>query len=148
MDGFHLADAVLIEAGLRERKGAPETFDSAGYAWALQRLREASGTVYLPRFDRGIEDSIAAAIAIPAQVPLVIAEGNYLLQWPGVRAALDEAWFVDPPRELRQQRLIARHIAFGRGPAEARAFALGSDERNAVLIEAGKHLADLVLDSA
>jgi len=31
MDGFHLADAALERLGLRQRKGAPETFDAFGY---------------------------------------------------------------------------------------------------------------------
>jgi len=30
MDGFHLADVELDRLGLRDRKGAPETFDAAG----------------------------------------------------------------------------------------------------------------------
>ncbi|MCU1689393.1 MAG: nucleoside/nucleotide kinase family protein [Jatrophihabitantaceae bacterium] len=145
MDGFHIADAVLVATGARDRKGAPDTFDADGYIAILERLRIADATVYAPRFDRAIEDSIAAAIAVPAGAALVITEGNYLLHWPRARRALDEVWFVDLPAELRRDRLIARHIAFGRSPADARSFALGSDERNAALIEAGRHLADLVL---
>ena len=60
-------------------------------------------------------------------------------------AALDEIWYLDPPEDVRRARLIDRHIAFGRSPAQARDFALGSDERNAQLIRAGRSLADLVL---
>ena len=39
MDGFHLAQSVIDAAGLADRKGAPETFDRAGYAALLTRLR-------------------------------------------------------------------------------------------------------------
>ncbi|MFD0175002.1 nucleoside/nucleotide kinase family protein, partial [Streptomyces rochei] len=39
MDGFHLADVELDRLGRRERKGAPDTFDAAGYAALLGRLR-------------------------------------------------------------------------------------------------------------
>src|SRR5699024_7851925 len=41
MDGFHLADVALEQRGRLERKGAPDTFDAAGYVALLQRLRTA-----------------------------------------------------------------------------------------------------------
>ena len=31
MDGFHFDDAILVRRGLRNRKGAPETFDLSGF---------------------------------------------------------------------------------------------------------------------
>ena len=39
-DGFHLSNATLIAQGKRERKGAIDTFDAAGYANLLERLRK------------------------------------------------------------------------------------------------------------
>jgi pantothenate kinase len=143
MDGFHIGDAQLRRLGVHDRKGAPETFDRAGYASLLIRLRSESGTVYAPEFDRAIEDSIAAAIAVPASVPLVITEGNYLLVWPEVRALLDAAWYVDPGPDRRLDALIARHIAFGKTPEQARLWVMRSDERNADLIDASRSAADL-----
>src|SRR5580692_11225228 len=38
MDGFHLANVELQRLGRRGRKGAPDTFDSAGYVALLRRL--------------------------------------------------------------------------------------------------------------
>ncbi len=38
MDGFHLAQAELECLGRARRKGAPDTFDAAGYAALLARL--------------------------------------------------------------------------------------------------------------
>jgi pantothenate kinase len=145
MDGFHLADAELRRTGLRDRKGAPDTFDRAGYAALLGRLRREPGTVYAPAFDRSIEDSIAAAVPVPADVPLVVTEGNYLLLWPEIRPLLDRIWYLDPPRQDRQAALIARHIAFGKAAADAERWVRKSDERNAELIAAGRDLADRVL---
>lgn len=145
MDGFHIADAVLVEAGLRERKGAPETFDQVGFVVALHRLRQASETVYLPRFDRTIEDSIAAAIAVPADVALVIVEGNYLLHWPDAAALLHQSWFLDPHPRLRRSRLIERRLALGQDLDTARTWALGPDQRNADLIESDRDRADLLV---
>ena len=80
MDGFHLAEAELHRLGRHARKGAPDTFDAAGYVALLRRLRHpAPETVYAPRFDRGLEEPIAGAIPVPPELPLVVTEGNYLL---------------------------------------------------------------------
>src|SRR4051794_22919127 len=82
MDGFHLAQAELVRLGRRDRMGAPDTFDSAGYAALLKRLRGEEAVVYAPEFRREIEEPIAGAIAVPRTVALVVTEGNYLLLWP------------------------------------------------------------------
>jgi pantothenate kinase len=144
MDGFHIGDALLVEAGKRGRKGAPDTFDQAGYAAALARLRQADHVVYLPKFDREREDSTAAAIAVPPDVPLIVTEGNYLLVWPEVRAQLDQAWYLDVLTAERQDRLIRRRIDLGFEEAVARRWATGSDETNAATIAASRELADLI----
>lgn len=153
MDGFHLAQRVLADLGRVDRKGAPDTFDAAGYVALLRRLRDpGEGWVYAPRFVRDIEDSIAGAIPVDPAVPLVITEGNYLLMaegpWAQVRPLLDEVWYLDLPEPARLRRLIGRHMAFGRDAAQARARATGSDQRNAALIEAARDRADLVVPLA
>ena len=150
LDGFHLAHQLLVENGTVERKGAPDTFDAAGYVALLRRLRDpAEGTVYAPRFIRDIEDSIANAIPVPPDVPLVITEGNYLLlrsgPWEQAAGLLDEVWYVDLAEDTRLRRLIGRHMEFGRDSAEARDRATGSDQRNAVLVEACRDYASLVV---
>ena len=150
LDGFHLAHQLLVENGTVERKGAPDTFDAAGYVALLRRLRDpAEGTVYAPRFIRDIEDSIANAIPVPPDVPLVITEGNYLLlrsaPWAQVAGLLDEVWYVDLAEDTRLRRLIGRHMEFGRDRTEARDRATGSDQRNAVLVEASRDHASLVV---
>ncbi len=104
MDGFHLAQAELERLGRADRKGAPDTFDADGFVALLARLR-AQGpgdpVVYAPRFDRHLEEPIAGAIGVPATVPLVVVEGNYLLHdegaWAGVAPLLDDAWYLDLP---------------------------------------------------
>jgi pantothenate kinase len=151
MDGFHLADVVLGQLGRRDRKGAHDTFDDAGYAALLARLHAAppDEVVYAPDFRRDLEEPIGSAIGVPADVPLVVTEGNYLLldrdAWPRARALVDEVWFLAPPEDVRQQRLVRRHEAYGRSPDEARAWALGTDQRNAELIAATAVRADAVL---
>ena len=144
MDGFHLAQAELRRLGRDRRKGAIDTFDAAGYLALLRRLRDpAEKTVYAPEFRREIEEPIACAIAIPAEVPLVVAEGNYLLAWEEVRAALDETWYVAADEALRVERLIQRHVDFGKPPDVASEWVHRSDQRNAELVEATRGLADV-----
>ena len=148
MDGFHLAQAVLDEAGVADRKGAPDTFDRAGYLALLERIvrqTPADPPVYAPTFRRDIEEPIAGAIAVPSGCPLVVTEGNYLLLWPEVRALLDEVWWVELDETTRVERLVARHVQHGRSPAEARAWVLRSDEANARLVAPGRDRADVVV---
>ena len=150
MDGFHLGNAIIDGTPLRRRKGAIDTFDAGGYLSLLRRLvRRDESVVYAPEFRRTIDEPVAASIAIPAEVPLVITEGNYLLAeqepWKEVRAQLDEVWFVDTPPALRLSRLVARHVEFGMEPGAAQAWAAGPDETNAVLIQATRPAADRII---
>ncbi|MCG2622493.1 nucleoside/nucleotide kinase family protein [Arthrobacter sp. I2-34] len=153
MDGYHLANTVLEDLGRRDRKGAVDTFDDAGFASLLERLHaqrpDAVEIIYAPHFRRDLEEPIGSAQPVPGHIPLVITEGNYLLQdsgaWPRVRACLDEAWFIAPDEPLRHARLIERHERYGKSAAEARRWALGSDQRNAELIEASAARADWII---
>ncbi|TQN28615.1 pantothenate kinase [Haloactinospora alba] len=150
MDGFHLAETELARLGLRDRKGAPETFDAAGYAALLRRLRDRGpDTVYAPEFHREVEESYAGAIPVGPEVPLVVTEGNYLLldtgPWAEVRSLLDEVWFLAPGEEERRSRLVARHVRHGKEPREAREWVARSDEPNAEVVARTRHRADLVV---
>lgn len=142
MDGFHLANIELQRLGRAARKGAADTFDAAGYVALLRRLRAQASdeTVYAPAFRREIEEPVAGAIGVPPGVPLVITEGNYLLldrgPWAGARSLLDEIWYVDGGDTQRIERLVRRHIRFGRSEIDARAWVRDTDEPNARLIEA------------
>jgi len=152
MDGFHLANVELQRLGRAGRKGAPDTFDSAGYVALLQRLREQrpdGDIVYAPEFRREIEEPVAGAIAVLPTTQLVITEGNYLLHdagpWAGAAAMLDEVWYVDIDDALREERLVRRHQQFGRSLEEARAWVAGTDAPNARLIAATRVRAHHVL---
>lgn len=152
MDGFHLAQAELERLGRADRKGAPDTFDADGFVALLARLRSqgpGDAVVYAPRFDRHLEEPIAGAIGVPSTTPLVVVEGNYLLHdegaWAGVAPLLDDAWYLDLADAVRVERLVARHVAHGRTPAEARAWVLRSDEANARLVARGRDRAGLVV---
>lgn len=149
MDGFHLANEVLVALGRRERKGAPDTFDVAGYVALLRRIRDGETLVYAPRFDRELEESIGSALAVPAATRLVLTEGNYLLHdadgWPAVRPLLDEVWYLDVDIAEVRRRLVARRIGHGHAPAAAQDWVTTVDEPNARIVAAGRDRADLVV---
>lgn len=151
MDGFHLANSELKRLGRAGRKGAPDTFDAAGYVNLLRRIRgQAPGeTIYAPEYRRELEEGIAGAIAVDASTPLILTEGNYLLledgAWGDVRGVLDEAWFLNLDTSVRHQRLLERHMRFGRSQEAALAWIAGTDEPNAQRIERTRQRADWVI---
>jgi pantothenate kinase len=150
MDGFHLADAQLDRIGARGRKGAPDTFDAAGYAHLLERLKaEIDEPVYVPGFHRTLEQPLAAALVVLPSARLVVTEGNYLLlddpHWERARRAMDAVWFVASEETSRVERLVARHIQFGKPPHEARAWVANTDQRNAELVAGTVGKADRVI---
>jgi pantothenate kinase len=150
MDGFHLANVALAALGRADRKGAIDTFDGAGYAALLARVRAGGpDTVWAPTYDRSIEESVANAIAVPAGTDVVVTEGNYLLAdegpWSAVRSLLDEAWAVEVDPDLRTARLVARHVEFGKPPEGAAAWVAAVDGPNADVVRATFGRADLVV---
>ena len=151
MDGFHLANSELARLGRAARKGAPDTFDVAGYRALLQRLKQPQPgeTIYAPLFNRELEESIANAIPLAAAVQLVISEGNYLLlsqgPWEPIAGLFDERWYVEVDETVRRARLIERHIRFGRSLEAARAWVESTDEPNARKVEKDRGRADFVL---
>ena len=150
MDGFHLHDDELSRLELGHRKGAPETFDVAGYLALLRRLRtDARQTVYAPAFDRSGEVSVAGAIAVRPEHRLVVTEGNYLLYdgpgWSEVHSLLDEVWFVEADEATRVERLVERHAAHGKPRDLAQRWATVSDQANADLVAATRERADVVV---
>lgn len=142
MDGFHLAQIELERQGTARRKGAPHTFDAAGYAALLRRLKHqpANEVIYAPDFRREIEEPVAGALPVFPQTPLVISEGNYLLleegPWGPVAGLFDEIWYLNVDPALRLERLTRRHMQFGRSREEAAAWIASNDELNARVIEA------------
>lgn len=150
MDGFHLANSIIEGTPLQSRKGAIDTFDVGGYLSLLARLRaHEESVVYAPSYRRGLEEPIAASIAVPQSTMFVLTEGNYLLAderpWNRIRTLLDETWFIDRGRDARIAQLVRRHVEFGMDPDRAARWANGPDEANARLVESTRERADHVL---
>ena len=148
MDGFHLANVALARLGRAARKGAADTFDALGFLNLLHRIKAQTPDeiIYAPDFRRDLEEAVAGAIAVLASTPLIIVEGNYLLLgeglWAGVRPVLDEVWYLNVNESDRRERLLNRHMQFGRTREEALAWMASTDDPNARLIEASRHRAD------
>ena len=139
LDGFHFDDQVLNARGHRPRKGAPFTFDAAGYAAMLERLAApAREAVAVPVFDRDLELSRAAAAVVEPHHRIVITEGNYLLldddRWRPARARLDFSVLIDVPFEELRRRLMARWLGHGYDPEEAKEKTEANDLVNARLV--------------
>ncbi len=151
MDGFHLADLTLADHGTLAAKGAIETFDRGGYLALLRRLKtELTYDVYAPDFERTLEQPIAGAITIRPDDVLVVTEGNYLLDdsWTEIRDGLDEVWFIELDDDVRHERLVRRHIEFGKSAADAEAWVNRVDEPNARRIIARQGTADQVISGS
>jgi len=151
MDGYHLSNNQLARLGLADRKGAPNTFDSEGYVNLLRRLRnDIDKDVYFPVFHREIEESYAADGVVLANTKIVLTEGNYLLLnemgWQAVAEELDEIWYVNIDDDLRLDRLTKRHQKFGKDADAAYAWARGTDEVNAKIVEATASKADYIIN--
>ncbi len=148
MDGFHYDDAVLIARGARARKGAPDTFDVAGFRHLLTRLR-AEDEVAIPLFDRDLEISRAGADIVGPDDRILIVEGNYLLlneaPWPDLAPLFDLTIWIDVPEAELDRRLMARWAHYGKTPDQARAWIDGNDMPNIRRVVAGARPADLVI---
>lgn len=141
MDGFHLDNRILAEKGLLPRKGAPETFDAAGFIALVQRLK-AGGDVVIPVFDRARDIAIAGAALVPAAARMVIVEGNYLMldeaPWRALAPLWDLAIFLDAPETELRARLVRRWLDHGLGAEAALARAEANDLPNARRILAAR----------
>ena len=150
MDGYHYDDLYLVPAGLRPRKGAPQTFDVGGLYHTLRRLRARDeAEVAVPVFDRTIEIARAGARLIPAAVPVIIVEGNWLLldqaPWDRLRPMFDTTVRVDVPEPVLRHRLRARWEGLGLSEAEIIAKLEENDLPNGRLVRDASILPDFLL---
>jgi pantothenate kinase len=147
MDGYHYDDLYLVPAGLRPRKGAPQTFDVGGLFHTLKRLRARDeAEVAVPVFDRGIEIARAGARLIPAAVQVIVCEGNWLLldqaPWDRLRPLFDLTAMVEVPEAVLRARLRRRWEGLGLSEAEILAKLEENDLPNGRLVRDGSVAAD------
>ncbi len=123
MDGYHYDDGVLVARGIRDRKGAPDTFDVGGLLHMLGRLRrDDEDEVAVPLFDRSLEISRAGARLIPRSVRHLIVEGNYLLlggaPWAALHPLFDVTVAAVVLEAVLRERLTQRWEGYGLSPDE------------------------------
>lgn len=152
MDGYHYDDRILIERGLRQRKGAPDTFDVGGLFHMLERLkRNAEAEIAVPVFDRDLEISRAGARMIARDAGVIVIEGNYLLlgrePWSHLKPLFDLSVMIDVPESVLRDRLIARWQSYNLRPAEIEAKVEGNDLPNGRFVIATSVAADFSLGS-
>jgi pantothenate kinase len=58
---------------------------------------------------------------------------------------MDAVWFVASDESERIERLVARHVEFGKTPEEARAWVATTDQRNSELVAGTVGRADRVI---
>ena len=154
MDAFHLSQTFLESVHLAHRKGAHYTFDAWGYVATIRRIVRQSPdeVVFAPRFDRSIEDSIAATVPVATTDRLVLTEGNYLLldihPWNELRDLLSVTIYLDLDEQVRLDRLIKRHVEFGKTQDHAERHVRESDQINARLVAGSRQYADFVIGIA
>ena len=148
MDGFHFDDAILTARGHQARKGAPHTFDVAGFAHCLTRIR-AGEDVAIPVFDRSLELARAAADVVVPEDKIILVEGNYLLlnraPWADLRALFDYRVMVTASEALLTRRLVARWQHYGR--TDALDWIESNDLPNARTVLTESAGADLVIEA-
>jgi pantothenate kinase len=148
MDEYHLDDMVLVPRGLRSRKGAPETFDVAGFVHMIGRLRDnLEPDIAVPVFDRSIEIARAGARLIPRSVRALIVEGNYLLldRSPWNELIFDLTVMVDVQRDVLRQRLVQRWLDLELTLLEANTKVNDNDMINVELVKNSSRRPDFFL---
>ena len=148
MDGFHYDNAILTARGQQARKGAPETFDVAGYRHLLTRLREED-EVAIPVFDRSLELSRGSADLVTKAHRILVTEGNYLLlnekPWDDLASFFDLTVMIDVPEAELDRMLQERWAFFGKSPEAARAWIDGNDMPNIRRVTQGSRPADITV---
>ena len=151
MDGFHYDNAVLDQLDLRQRKGAPPTFDFDNFELTLRRVRDSAVSVAVPTCDRTLDLSRAGARLIAPATRYVIVEGNYLLldrpPWSGLARLFDLTVFITAPRAELEQRLLKRWTDLSYPEAYAVAKVRGNDLPNVDLVLERSVGADVTWDS-
>ena len=151
MDGFHFDDAILNERGHRSRKGAPHTFDVAGFEVLLNRIKVREPDIAIPVFDRSMELARAGAEIISAATKFILVEGNYLLLrqpgWESLKPLFDFTISLQVPEEELERRLLTRWRGFGLDETDAQTKAFSNDIPNARLVLAESAPADLTVVS-
>ncbi len=79
-DGFLYSNAVLSEKGILEKKGFPESYDTAALLQFIQSIKSGAEVVNVPLYSHEIYDVIPDKFQEIAQPDILILEGINVLQ--------------------------------------------------------------------
>ena len=134
MDGFHRDNDDLSRHDLLSCKGAPETFDVAGFLTIVRSLAK-KGKVDFPTFDRSKDCVVEQGGKVLATDETILVEGNYLLldeaPWRDLAKCWDFSVFLDVSLEVLEARLVQRWLDNGYDHDGAVKRAQGNDIPNA-----------------
>lgn len=152
MDAYHMTNAKLETLGLRQRKGAVQTFEAQQYFKHLALVRDAGQRLSLPTFDRTIDEPVFTGKpehTADSATRYVVTEGNYLLldalPWTVIDQLADLRVWIDIPADRAKQQTVQRHIRFGRTPQEAKHWYETNDQLNVDFISARSRHADVIV---
>jgi pantothenate kinase len=149
MDGFHRKNIELERSGLLSVKGAPETFDVAGYVSMLNRIRLGEN-LKAPIYSREAHDVIDNALPIEPHHKIIITEGNYLFVdmegWCEIKDIIDLKIYIEAEKGVCEKRLLERHMRGGKTEAEALEKIKKVDMKNYDLIDQTKKYADKIIN--
>lgn len=148
MDGFHLDNDTLLARGMLERKGAPETFDAAGFVDFIRALAAGRQATY-PTFDRAADAVVPDGGRIAPDTHVFVVEGNYLLldetPWNALAKVWDVTVSLDVDEAELERRLVQRWVDHGHAPEDALYRAHSNDLVNARAIRERSRPADYVI---
>lgn len=134
MDGFHLDNVTLTARGMLSSKGAPETFDLAGFSALIDGLENGTVTRF-PTFDRDMDSVVEDGGVLPDSASILLFEGNYLLfdepGWSDLAARWDASVWIEVSPDVLEDRLTQRWLDQGMTTEQAVARAHGNDLVNA-----------------
>jgi pantothenate kinase len=148
MDGFHLDNETLSARGLLHRKGAPDTFDTAGLDDLLMAVKSGGATT-VPTFDREADCVVPDGGHISEQDRIIVVEGNYLLlqddRWAPLHRFWDLTIMIEVSMEELETRLVKRWLEHGLSHDDAVLRAQSNDLLNAGLVMTRSIAADLLV---
>ncbi len=151
LDGFHLTNAELVERGLMQRKGSPETFRAQAFFAKLLEIKRGARPVPMPIYSRELHEPVPDAVEVGTDVRVVLAEGNYLFcdfgVWRSIAALFDLKVFVQTADDSARERVIARHVRGGMKPEDAAAKYAHNDTPNAAMVARAKPYADVIFEA-
>lgn len=150
LDAFHFDDAILLDRGDRQRKGAAHTFDIFGYRALIERVRTSVGEdIAVPVFDRSLELTRNAAQILSGSATTVFTEGNWLLLdrpgWRDLGELFDLTVMLRVSESVVEKRILQRWAEYGYDPEASHRWAWSNDIPNARMVARESLPADLTL---